>query len=39
LRGVLVYEKSKDLLDMLLKFKVGQIKEIKSLMDNYDLAL
>ncbi len=39
LRNVLVYEGSKDLLDMLLKFKTGQIKEIKSLMDSCGLAL
>jgi hypothetical protein len=39
LKDVLVYIKSKELLDMLLRFKVGQIKEIKSLMDSYDLAL
>lgn len=39
LKDVLVCTKSKELLDMLLQFKIGQIKEIKSLMDSYDLAL
>lgn len=39
LKSVLVYEKSKDLLDMLINFKMGQIKEIKALMDSFDLAV
>ena len=39
LRRVLVYSKSKELLDMLIQFKEGQIKEIKSLMDSYDLVM
>ncbi len=34
LRDVLVYTQSKDLFDMLIQFKMGQIKEIKALMDN-----
>jgi len=39
LRDILVYAKSKELLDMLIQFKVGQIKEIKGLMDDADLAV
>jgi hypothetical protein len=39
LRDVLVYAKSKELFDMLLRFKMGQIKEIKEMMDSYDLVL
>ncbi|HBR15909.1 MAG TPA: hypothetical protein DD723_10310 [Candidatus Omnitrophica bacterium] len=39
IRDVVVYTKSKDLFDMMVQFKMGQIKEIKGLMDNYDLAI
>lgn len=39
LKDILVYTKSKELLDMLLQFKMGQIKEIKGMMDSHDLAL
>jgi len=39
LKDVLVHTKSKELLDMLLQFKIGQIKEIKGLMDSDDLAV
>lgn len=33
------FHQSKDLFDMLLQFKLGQIKHIKALMDGYDMAL
>lgn len=39
LRRLLVYKKSLDLLDMLSKFKLAQIKRIKSFMDSYDLVM
>ena len=39
LKDVLNYEKSKDLLDMLLTYKLAQIKEIKGLLDGFDLAV
>jgi rubrerythrin len=39
LRDIVVYTKSKELLEMLIPFKMGQIKRIKSFMDNYDLAV
>lgn len=39
LRKELVYDKSKELFDMLVKFKLGQIKGIKRFMDDYELAI
>lgn len=39
IRDVLTYTESKDLFDMLIQHKLGQIKEIKALMDNYDLTV
>ncbi|MBI5416119.1 MAG: hypothetical protein HZA29_04820 [Candidatus Omnitrophica bacterium] len=39
LRDVLAYAKSKELFDMLIQFKMGQIKEIRACLDSYDLAL
>ena len=39
IRGVLAYAKSKELFDMLIQFKLGQIKRIKSYMDSYDLVM
>ena len=33
------YEKSKEIIGMMLQFKTGQIKEIKGLMEHYDLAV
>ena len=39
LREILVYQKDRELLDMLIQFKLGQIKRIKSYMDHYDLVI
>lgn len=39
LRNIVVFSKSQELLDMLIRFKMGQIKEIKALMDGYDLTV
>ena len=39
LRGIAVFEKSRELFDMLIQLKTGQVKEIKALLDSYDLAL
>jgi rubrerythrin len=39
LRQLAVYQKTKDLFDMLINFKISQIKEIKGIMDSYDLAV
>ncbi len=38
LRDIVTFEKSRDLLDMLVQFKMGQIKKIKACMDSLDLA-
>jgi hypothetical protein len=39
LKNIAVYPKSKDLVAMLIQFKLEQIKEIKALMDDYELAV
>lgn len=39
LRDVLTFAKSRDLFDMLIQFKMGQIKEIKACIDSCDLAI
>ena len=36
LRDIVTFEKSRDLLDMLVQFKMGQIKKIEAFMDSYD---
>ncbi|MCA9393897.1 MAG: hypothetical protein H6756_06040 [Candidatus Omnitrophica bacterium] len=38
LRKIVVYQQSKDLLDMLIQRKLGQVKKIKSCMDSEGLA-
>lgn len=39
LRNIVVFERSRELFDMLIQLKTGQVKEIKALLDSYDLAL
>ncbi len=39
IRDVLTFTKSKELLDMLIQFKMGQIKQIKAYMDSCDLVM
>ena len=39
LKDIAVFQKSKELFEMLIQFKLGQIKEIKSYMDSFDLAV
>ncbi len=39
LKDVAVFQKSKELFEMLIQFKLGQIKEIKSYMDSFDLVI
>lgn len=39
MRDLAVFTKSKELFDMLIQFKMGQIKEIKAYMDSFDLAV
>ena len=38
-RDVCVYEKSRDVFDVLINLKKSQVKEIKGLMDSFDLAV
>ena len=38
IRGLLVYAKDKEVLDLLIQFKLNQIKRIKGYMDTYDLV-
>lgn len=38
-RDILVYKKDRELLDMLIQFKLNQIKRIKSYMDDYEMAI
>ena len=38
-RDILVYKNDRELMDMLIQFKLNQIKRIKSYMDDYDLAI
>ncbi|OGX37625.1 MAG: hypothetical protein A3C36_05080 [Omnitrophica WOR_2 bacterium RIFCSPHIGHO2_02_FULL_52_10] len=39
LRNIVVFEKSRELFDMLIQLKTGQAKEIKALLDSYNLAM
>lgn len=38
LRSIAVYEKTRDILDMLVQSKMGQIKQIKAFMDDADMV-
>lgn len=38
-RDVVVFSKSKEVFDLLIQFKKGQIKEIKELLDSVDMAV
>ena len=38
-RELLVYTKDKEILDLLIQFKLNQIKRIKGYMDTYDLVV